>query len=770
MVPIPPGTKNPTKPGWNILENTIQTEEDAKFWLEHPDWNMGLLLSESRMVALDIDNLQNTQTVFNELGLNYEELLKGAPRIIGRPGRDKALFAVPKNEDTILSRKTLSWENKETRKSEVVFELRAGAIQDVLPPSIHPDTQLPYKWKSYPSDGIPEIPKQLLTIWKEWDKFKPQFVNACPWGVSQPPPPPIKIRSVNKSSEDIIGKYNASHNIESLLEKYGYKRKTATRYLSPYSTSGLAGVVVYPNENKMYSHHASEPFDSSHSLDAFGLFCHFEHKENITDAVREAANEMNEVKKSKTIINIDRPPGKKKNEKGNLEYLYKSTSLDMDTPEHLLCVPGILQDVVDYFNTTSRKYQPQFAVQTALAVGSTVMGRRFVTSQENYSSLYLIVVGDSSTGKEHIKDVTEQLFICSDLPHLIGPSGYTSSGGLFTHLTNSPTHLCVMDELGRLLQSSKKSQNSNGMDAQTSIMEVFGRLGSVHRPPGYSTMTLSQKQKADIDPNRFIMHPALSIIAMTTPSTLYDSLSSDYITSGFIPRFIIVETELGRRKGRKIQKAEPSSRLISWMRKCATANKKTNGNLEDVDGPKNPPEPLVISFNPGCEPLLDYYEDTLLSRMEKHKNDKMDVMYGKTQEIAMRVSLIVAASCNSNIILPEHLKWAIEYVDYYTEQAVSKLKQRISDSGFEAVCKDVYELIKESDDIGMTERELSRSSVLYRGFNIDDRKKIMKTLHEDYGIELCDINHKGAGRTRTAWVTEEIVSKNETTKPTKNVK
>jgi hypothetical protein len=45
-----------------------------------------------------------------------------------------------------------------------VFELRAGPIQDVLPPSIHPDTKIPYGWIRDPDDGIPELPKEFLLI------------------------------------------------------------------------------------------------------------------------------------------------------------------------------------------------------------------------------------------------------------------------------------------------------------------------------------------------------------------------------------------------------------------------------------------------------------------------------------------------------------------------------------------------------------------------------------------------------------------------------
>jgi hypothetical protein len=56
----------------------------------------------------------------------------------------------------------------------------------------------------------------------------------------------------------------------------------------------------------------------------------------------------------------------------------KASQGPLDTvPEHLLSVPGILQDVVNYYTTTAIKPQPQFAVQAAIAFGSVAMGRRW---------------------------------------------------------------------------------------------------------------------------------------------------------------------------------------------------------------------------------------------------------------------------------------------------------------------------------------------------------------------------------------------------------
>ena len=47
LIPIPHGNKKPVHLEWNKVENTIRTLEDAKYWEEHPNDNMGVLLDAS---------------------------------------------------------------------------------------------------------------------------------------------------------------------------------------------------------------------------------------------------------------------------------------------------------------------------------------------------------------------------------------------------------------------------------------------------------------------------------------------------------------------------------------------------------------------------------------------------------------------------------------------------------------------------------------------------------------------------------------------------
>ena len=148
LVTIPAGSKGPTKFGWQKPEQALSDPDAAREYYElNPTHNVGLLHGASGTCAVDIDNVENTKLIFEELGINFSDLMNSAPQIIGRENRGKLLFKAPSD---LITHK-ISWPVKDDpRKTEVVFEVRAGSVQDVLPPSIHPDTGRPYEWSGMP--------------------------------------------------------------------------------------------------------------------------------------------------------------------------------------------------------------------------------------------------------------------------------------------------------------------------------------------------------------------------------------------------------------------------------------------------------------------------------------------------------------------------------------------------------------------------------------------------------------------------------------------
>ena len=433
----------------------------------------------------------------------------------------------------------------------------------------------------------------------------------------------------------------------------------------------------------------------------------------------------------------------------------------VSTPQNLLTVPGILGKVVDYYEATAPKSQPQFAVQTALALGSVVLGRRWKTDWNNYSSLYFINVGLSSAGKEHAGSIITELLTLADRAERIGTSKYSSGSAVYSELRDFPTHIGIIDEFGKLLEGTKKANNAYGADALSVMMQMWGRCGGIAKIPALSTLGATQKQKEAMQENRTISHPALSIIAMTTPSTFYNAITMENITSGFIPRFIIVESEVGRQKTRKRGNVEIDPEVLHWIYRCTRAHS-GEGNMADFEDAELPPDPVIVPISAGAEKLFSEFEDRSIKQENALDMYNIAEVLGRTNEIAMRVSLIVAVSCNSFEVLEEHARWAIEYVNYYAQQTVDKIKSRVSNSDFEAICKQVIEHIRQGKNMGSTVQELSRKCPLYGKSDDRVRAGVIKVICDDYDLVSVSASLKGkGGRSAERYILHDFFNESE---------
>jgi putative DNA primase/helicase len=297
LVPLPHASKAPVNPGWNLDENLIRTIAQVRnHWRGHPYDGLGVCLEPSGLVSLDADYFDGTRMVLAAEGIDIDELIAKTPTIVGRAPRLE--FMAPPG--VVLGRKNLLWPAGEGHPDPVtVLELRAGRVQDVLPPSIHPKTQAPYRWETAPRIGFPPLPDQLLRLWQDFDAFKQRARNLCPWAEPEAPPaataaPRRSARSArtarNATGPSVIQAFNSAHDPTAILEAHGYKRAGAKRWMSPFGKN-LAGVVLLPS-GKIFCHHTDDQLGDGRAHDAFDLFARLDHGGDVRAAVKAAAQAL----------------------------------------------------------------------------------------------------------------------------------------------------------------------------------------------------------------------------------------------------------------------------------------------------------------------------------------------------------------------------------------------------------------------------------------------------------------------------------------------
>ena len=175
LVPIPAGTKGPRTPGWNLKGNAIKSQSELP-----QGFGIGLAHAYSGTMALDIDEWVSASAALLPHGIDLNALY-GAPDAVivdsGRSGRGKLIYQMPFG---------LALPSKKIIINGITsYELRCATasgmtVQDVLPPSIHPATNQPYRWAGNGNwMRLPTIPQALLDLWQSFlEKEKDRILST----------------------------------------------------------------------------------------------------------------------------------------------------------------------------------------------------------------------------------------------------------------------------------------------------------------------------------------------------------------------------------------------------------------------------------------------------------------------------------------------------------------------------------------------------------------------------------------------------------------
>jgi hypothetical protein len=435
---------------------------------------------------------------------------------------------------------------------------------------------------------------------------------------------------------------------------------------------------------------------------------------------------------------------------GEVQIMVRKPEEQPTVGSHLLTPPGILADVVNWINSTSPKPQPQFAVQTAIAFASTVLGRRFTTNHCNWPSLYLLNIGLSASGKEYAKTALERLLEACGLTTLLGPSGYSSDAGMLSSLYHQPSHCAVVDEFHRVLEQASVKGNARAQGMVRALIEVWGRTDGTMRSVGYSTVGLKSKEIKALQ-ERSIVNPALTVLAMAVP-TFWETIGSAAAKDGFLNRFLIVESNIGRQVGQFNGAIAVPQTVIDW-----TNNTRARyTGIVDTDNNPMRVTPIVVPINVHAMALFDAFAKECLTLMDQHEDDGLAEMFGRSNEIAMKLALILALARSALVVEVCDAEWAIDYVKTYALRTTYRLKTCMADGVFEAAKKQVLNLLIKAGERGMTPSEINRHSRAFRGMTQRQQTELLNSLAFLNQVRQMSFGtQSGKGRPRVAWVAIE---------------
>jgi len=417
-------------------------------------------------------------------------------------------------------------------------------------------------------------------------------------------------------------------------------------------------------------------------------------------------------------------------------------------------LPGVLEGIVQWSLRTAPSPVRLYSVAAALAIASTICARRYATTAQNYSSLYFLIIGKSGTGKEHAR-VSAMTFLKKvGAGHLVGPNEWTSRAAVWATVYQQPQSLAIIDEFGQFMGSASGGGDTASMKngVLTGVMELFGRVHDTAVTPQYATTHHTAKQREDSD-RKVIERPALSLLAMTTPDEWYGALKATRISSGFLNRFLVLESDATRGDLAFADVEAPSAELCEWAQTLLAPR----GNLDTCTNPTMVPDPVRLGFTDEANDAFTNFRRQCNARADSLDKERLGVLPMRANEQAMRLALVSALARNPAATMVDEVDaaWGIRVSDYLIGLLVPAIQNRLADGDTHALHNALLQELREKGGRGMTATELQRARSL-RNAKKHEREYAIQWVQQAEYAAWGDVPHKGAGAPRYALIIQAI--------------
>jgi len=681
---------------------------------------IGLIHGLSGTCTLDIDNIEHTQIALEAVGLNLAELMRDGVRIeSGRLNRSKLIYKAPVGIE--LKRHALNWPSElNTKESDVIFELRGGLTQDVLPPSIHPDTNKPYVWVGDWSN-IPELPPELLNIWTQWDIAKDVLKSACPWHVEKEDykaqSAPLRVFS---SDNDVIGTFNNKMPLVSILSNYGYKRITKTRMLSPHSKSKLAGCILLSGEgvDKVYIHHASDPLGDGYAHTAFGVYLYYQHNNDLKKAVKEAA----------LLLDMDyKKPDDSEliNEGAAIANSFLSANVVelkpviVDTVKIDCSLPvECLNDVAVWIKGqigTAPKYS---IVQATLAFACAMASRCVRLKDGTSSSAFLAIVADSAAQVQPLKGILNSAIDACGDRQIIRGTKISGSTCLHKQLLTMPRMFWATDDYAQMISFGKKQQSGAIQGALSAINEVY--LNSTLYLDKDSVGANFGKKDGDGDKHISeynIYRPSLTMLSLMSYKHIDFVAQRDQYSIGSLQRLMIADGGDSVTCERDFDAPFPTN-----VKVVVAAIKNTGGDFIDIAS-MNPTQKIAVFDCDNTATLFTHALNRIKATCSSdERKDLVGVALGWCGSFKRLCVALGAFNKPSQPTINEAVvQWCSNWIVFHLEKLLSRLEINGLDEEI-GIEEDVLNVVYDFGKKGASSRDIGQKLRAFR--NMDAVQKL----------------------------------------------
>src|SRR5262245_10474912 len=206
----------------------------------------------------------------------------------------------------------------------------------------------------------------------------------------------------------------------------------------------------------------------------------------------------------------------------------------IDELARFTAVPGLLGEIIDWIVATSRRPNRVLALGAAITVVGTLIGRRAAGPNRSATHLYAVGIAPTGSGKQHLLDSVIRLMEAAKASNHIGPSKFFSLSAVLDLLSSKPLVLCPQDEIGVFLRAITSRKATSHEAAVSQILRGLWGISFASMP----TPAWAQREM------QLISCPALSIFGVSTPEEFHAALQGESAVNGFLNRFLALGSNL----------------------------------------------------------------------------------------------------------------------------------------------------------------------------------------------------------------------------------
>lgn len=565
-LPIMPGTKRPGSlrggQWWGMNKWREEYTRRLPTRIEVAQWSAteaGVCVvtgpASHHLVAFDIDTEDPAIDAAIRSVLPYTEVRKA-----GAKGETLFYLGTHLEQDAEHTTLSPSWNINKQR----VLDLIGPGRQTVLPPTIHPDTDEPYRWTGEaalqdidPSDLV-ELPPDIITQINEalrplgWEpKQQPAAPSYTGGGDANSPWRDINVRALANLSAWVPGlglcrckRTAGGYEAVPVWRASNTGRRIEVRKLNLQINA--KGINDFGDGPKGYT--AIDLVMVALSVDFDTAFKYLDDRVGEHSVVinlkpkRDKNTTTDELPLDALTEAASEPEMEPVPEQPEATETVPADARRSRTMEELANCEGLIGKMVRWVTATARRPMPTLSLACSIGVMGTLMGRRVSTPTDGATHLYIIGLGSTGSGKNHPLACSKRLLKAAGAEAHIGPNEFVSQQGLSSFLLRSPLALCPQDEFGAFLKRAN-GKKASGFEGGLS-KDLRTLWGTGFEP--YATSEAAGRK------SEIIHAPALSLFGMSTHAEFYESLQGNDIHNGFLNRFLIFEA------GARVEDTDPS--------------------------------------------------------------------------------------------------------------------------------------------------------------------------------------------------------------------